>query len=156
MKRFFALVISYLLSSAIHAEVSPLPSEISPLASKSLLLDIANVEQSKLVVVGQHGHILTSTDAVNWQQANVPVQTTLTSVFFLNKTLGWAVGHDATILHTNDGGANWLIQQYLPTLEKPLLDIAFKNEQEGIAIGAYGMLFRTLDGGETWHSEFHS
>jgi photosystem II stability/assembly factor-like uncharacterized protein len=34
------------------------------------------------VAVGQYGHILLSSDGDNWQQANVPLQTTLTSVFF--------------------------------------------------------------------------
>jgi len=155
MKRFFALAICYVLSSVTFAEDSPLPAEMAPLASKSLLLDITNVAQSKLVVVGQHGHILMSTDATNWQQAQVPVQSTLTSVFFLNDNLGWAVGHDAVILHTKNGGTSWHIQQYRPELEKPLLDIAFKNAKEGIAIGAYGQFFRTENGGETWMAEFH-
>lgn len=132
-----------------------LPSAKSALASKSLLLDISPIGNQKLVAVGQYGHILTSTDGENWQQANVPVQATLTSVFFLNDKLGWAVGHDATILHSQDGGVNWVVQQYLPALHRPLLDIYFKDAQEGIAVGAYGQVFRTLNGGITWQSEFH-
>lgn len=128
----------------------------APLASKSLLLDITKVGLTKLVVVGEHGHILLSSDAVNWQQAIVPVQTTLTSVFFIDSMLGWAVGHDAIILNTIDGGLTWKIQQYKPELEKPLLDIVFKNPSEGLAIGAYGLSFRTQDGGVTWQNEFHS
>ncbi|MBL0711720.1 MAG: hypothetical protein JJV99_12015 [Colwellia sp.] len=130
-------------------------SVIAPLASKSLLLDITHIGEDKLVVVGEHGHILLSTDGKNWQQASVPVQTTLTSVFFLNSQLGWAVGHDAIILHTKDAGQTWNVQQYKPELEKPLLDVVFKSPLNGIAIGAYGLFFRTIDGGKTWHSEFH-
>ena len=132
-----------------------LPAAKSPLASKSLLLDISPIGAEKLVAVGQYGHILLSSDGDNWQQANVPLQTTLTSVFFLNESLGWAVGHDATILQSKDGGLNWSIQQYLPELQRPLLDIYFKDSEQGIAIGAYGQIFRTLDGGATWKSEFH-
>lgn len=131
------------------------PATESVLASKSLLLDISLIGQNKLVAVGQYGHILTSADGDNWQQANVPVQVTLTSVFFLNDQLGWAVGHDATILHSQDGGLNWQVQQYLPELEKPLLDIYFKDAQQGLAVGAYGQVFRSNDGGSTWKSEFH-
>lgn len=127
-----------------------------PLASKSLLLDITKVGLTKLVAVGEHGHIILSSDAINWQQADVPVQTTLTSVFFINSTLGWAVGHDATILNTTDGGLTWHVQQYKPELEKPLLDIVFKTSTEGLAVGAYGLSFRTQDGGKTWQDEFHS
>ncbi|MGL1956217.1 MAG: YCF48-related protein [Colwellia sp.] len=134
---------------------STLPAIKASLASKKLLLDIASIGPSRLVVVGQHGHILTSNDAAQWQQAEVPLQSTLTSVFFINESLGWAVGHDATILHSKDGGVTWVIQQYKPELEKPLLDVVFKNPQQGIAIGAYGQFFRTENGGETWLSEFH-
>jgi len=133
-----------------------IPAAEARLASKSLLLDITKVNPNKLVVVGEHGHILLSSDAVNWQQAKVPLQTTLTSVFFVNNELGWAVGHDATILNTVDGGATWQIQQYMPELEKPLFDIIFKTPTEGIAIGAYGLVFRTNDGGVSWHNEFHT
>ena len=138
------------------ARASTLPSTKAALASKTLLLGIATIGTSKLVVVGQHGHILTSNDGEQWQQAKVPLQSTLTSVFFINESLGWAVGHDATILHSKDGGATWNIQQYKPELEKPLLDVVFKNPQQGVAIGAYGLFFRTNDGGKTWVSEFHS
>ncbi len=88
------------------------PATESALASQSLLLDISPIGQEQLVAVGQHGHILLSSDGEQWQQANVPVQSTLTSVYFLNDLLGWAVGHDATILHSQDGGLNRQVQQY--------------------------------------------
>jgi len=154
-------VISFMYLSPVCAQSNPATSAIttpateSALASKSLLLDISHLGKEKLVAVGQYGHILLSSDGKNWQQANVPVQATLTSVYFLNDQLGWAVGHDATILHSKDGGLNWHIQQYLPSLQKPLLDIYFKNAQQGIAVGAYGQVFRSNDGGTTWQSEFH-
>ena len=83
--------VSYADESAVFDNV---PAIKAPLASKSLLLDITKVGDRKLAAVGEHGHILLSSDAVNWQQANVPVQTTLTSVFFIYEQLGWAVGHD--------------------------------------------------------------
>jgi len=40
----------------------------------------------------------------------VPVQVTLTAVDFADAEYGWAVGHDAVVLHTQDGGAHWLRQ----------------------------------------------
>jgi photosystem II stability/assembly factor-like uncharacterized protein len=147
---------THLSHAADSVSTSQIPSVEARLASKSLLLDIAKVGLNQLVVVGQHGHILLSNDAINWQQSSVPVQTTLTSVFFLDSKLGWAVGHDATILNSKDGGLTWQIQQHKPELEKPLLDIVFKNSTEGLAIGAYGLSFRTSDGGKTWVNEFHS
>ncbi|MFT5755648.1 MAG: photosystem II stability/assembly factor-like uncharacterized protein [Alteromonadaceae bacterium] len=155
MKRFIAFFLTSFVCYSVIAGISPLPSVNAPLAKKSLLLDIVNVEQQKLVAVGERGHILLSSDAVHWQQMPVPVQATLTGVYFANAMKGWAVGHDATIINTLDGGKTWHIQQFLPQLEKPLLDVVFKNDMEGITVGAYGQFFRTEDGGSTWQSEFH-
>jgi len=151
---FFSLSTVFAQSEASTSTITK-PATQSVLASKSLLLDISPIGQERLVAVGQQGHILLSSDGEEWQQANVPVQATLTSVYFLDEKLGWAVGHDATILHSKDGGLNWEIQQYLPSLQKPLLDIYFKNPKQGVAVGAYGQFFRSNDGGSTWKSEFH-
>ena len=137
------------------ASTGLIPSVQSNLASQSLLLGITKISEERLAVVGPRGHILTSSDGILWQQANVPVQVTLTNVYFLNESLGWAVGHDATILHTIDGGDNWIVQYYQPELEKPLFDIKFTDSQHGLAIGAYGLALRTNDGGKNWLNEFH-
>ncbi|MBL4900673.1 MAG: hypothetical protein JKX76_13770 [Colwellia sp.] len=162
MPSVLSLLISFLLYSfslvslaANYSSTAYIPSVKAPLVSQSLLLSITTIGQVKLVAVGEHGHIIISTDGLNWQQSSVPVQTTLTDVFFYNENLGWAVGHDATILHSKDGGLSWKVQLYKPTLEKPLLNVVFKSPLEGVAIGAYGLLFRTTDGGKTWQSEFH-
>lgn len=149
------LSLSIFSVSANHLDTHQSSSFIAPLAKNSLLLDIDVISNNRLVTVGEFGHILFSNDGSTWQQANVPIRSTLTGVFFLNDNIGWAVGHDAAILHTQDGGNTWLIQQYLPELEKPLFDIIFKNSLEGVAIGSYGLFFRTTDGGKTWLNEFH-
>jgi photosystem II stability/assembly factor-like uncharacterized protein len=157
IQKFVVLFTLFLFSQQLaFAQQLQQPSSalIQPLAAKSLLLDIVNVEDKFLVAVGERGHILYSDDAVNWQQANVPVQTMLTKVFFIDDKQGWAVGHDATILHTLDGGLNWQLQQYRPKIEKPLLDVFFQDALQGIAVGAYGLFYRTSDGGVTWQSEF--
>lgn len=120
---------------------------------QTLLSDIVNTGAG-LVAVGKHGTIIKSVDGQKWQQGSVPVQSLLTAVHFTTPNQGWACGHDATILHTEDGGLNWQIQQYLPQLDKPCLDISFKDALNGIAIGAYGMYFETNDGGKSWQKRF--
>ena len=95
-------VLSLLLSinffaSANNNDVHNSSSYIAPLAKSSLLLDIDVINNERLVAVGAYGHILFSNDGIDWQQANVPVKSTLTGVFFINDKLGWAVGHDAVI-----------------------------------------------------------
>lgn len=152
--RLLVILLSFLTTFITNAQT--LDARLAPLASKSLLLDITQINQTKLVAVGERGHILQSSDGVNWQQAKVPVQTTLTAVYFVDELNGWAVGHDATILATRDGGMSWQLQQHLPQVEKPLLDVLFLDKNTGIAVGAYGLFYRTNDGGTNWEIEYHN
>jgi len=126
------------------------PVEKARLAARSLLLGAARAG-SRLVAVGERGHILLSDDdGKSWRQAEVPTHATLTAVHFPDARRGWAVGHDAVILHTEDGGERWQRQYHDPAREAPLLDVWFRGPQEGYAIGAYGLFLATRDGGKTW------
>ncbi|QDZ91037.1 hypothetical protein D0436_11490 [Shewanella decolorationis] len=147
-----AISVGCFFSSPSFSAVSETFSQIQPLAASSLVLDIAHAGQ-RLVAVGERGHVLVLKDT--WQQVSTPTSAQLTKVFFLNEKLGWAVGHDATILHTQDGGQTWSLQMQSTEIEKPFLDVLFLNEQDGMAIGAYGLFYRTHDGGKTWAEEFH-
>ena len=122
----------------------------APLAVESLLLDGA-AAGSRLVVVGERGHILVSTDdGGSWTQAAVPTRVLLTAVHMHDERTGWAVGHDAVILRTGDGGESWTMVHQAPEEELPLLDVWFRDERTGFAVGAYGYFLATEDGGETW------
>ncbi|MDT0636033.1 WD40/YVTN/BNR-like repeat-containing protein [Spectribacter hydrogenooxidans] len=125
------------------------PAEMAPLAPYELLLDVER-RGDGFVAVGVRGHALTSEDGINWTQAEVPVRATLTAVDFVDDKRGWAVGHAATILATNDGGETWTLQNFEPSLETPFLDVLFTDAQTGFAIGAYDLFYKTQDGGETW------
>ncbi len=127
----------------------PLPAEHMPLASKSILLDLADTG-THYVAVGERGHILLSENAKDWSQVDVPVRAMLNSVTFADGNNGWAAGHDAVIVNTKDGGKSWTLQNWDPELQKPILDIFFLDTERGFAVGAYGLLLRTFDGGNTW------
>lgn len=129
--------------------VQPVDSEIMPLAEESLLLDVVNTGK-RFVAVGERGHVVASLDGKGWVQAQTPTRATLTAVSFASDQKGWAVGHDAAIIGTTDGGRNWTLQQFLPELQNPLLDVLFLNEDVGYAVGAYSSFYRTSDGGSTW------
>ncbi len=146
-----ALVCSY----TAGATIAPQAAYMEPRVTMSVLTDVIQTSAG-FVAVGERGHILLSTDGKQWQQSKVPVQSNLNSVFFLNEKQGWAVGHDVTILHTNDGGLTWELQKFVPELDKPLFDIVFQDEQNGIAVGAYGLMFRTHDAGKSWTQEYHA
>ncbi|SCX77088.1 MULTISPECIES: WD40/YVTN/BNR-like repeat-containing protein [Pseudomonas] len=122
----------------------------SPKAVQGLVLDIAHAGK-RLVAVGERGHILYSDDSGrNWIQARVPTRQLLTAVTFVDEQYGWAVGHDALILATQDGGATWVQQFEDRERESPLLDIWFRDRQYGLAVGAYGALLETRNGGRSW------
>ena len=138
------------LLPADGAGAEPMPAAAAPLAIESLLLDGA-AAGSRLVVVGERGHILVSTDdGESWTQSRVPVRALLTAVHMHDDRLGWAVGHDAAILRTGDGGATWELVHYAPEEERPLLDVWFRDARAGFAVGAYGYFLATGDGGDTW------
>ena len=152
---FFSIFVSQ-WSWAENSSEEVLYSIHEPLVTKSLLLDIVKTTKKSFVAVGERGHIVYSYDGgVKWKQAKVPTRSTLTSVFFLNNKKGWAVGHDAVILTTSDGGKNWTSQFYAPDKEQPFMDIWFQDEKFGIAIGAYGMYLDTKDGGKNWDVQYY-
>jgi len=107
-----ALLCGWIATATAAGFQDPLavPAQASALASRGLLLAVARAG-SRLVAVGQRGHIVLSDDAgASWKQANVPVSSDLTAVFFVNDKTGWAVGHDGVILQTGNGGLNWILQ----------------------------------------------
>jgi photosystem II stability/assembly factor-like uncharacterized protein len=134
------------------AAVDPgaLPAEMAPLASRSLLLDIAQAG-SRLVAVGERGHVLTSDNrGQTWAQAaSVPTQELLTAVCFSDEQHGVAVGHDEIALVTSDSGNSWQRTHYAPQARQPLLDVLC-NGTDVIAVGAYGAYFVSTDRGVTW------
>lgn len=108
------LVALALCFSQFSYSAPPKYSIISDRAHKTLLIDVVRAG-SRIVAVGQRGHILYSDDnGDSWTQAKVPSIALLTSVFFVDAKNGWAVGHDTTILHSTDGGENWVVQKFDP------------------------------------------
>ncbi len=161
MPRLLVLSLFALLSGAPGVAAAacddPVPESewalVMPLATKSLTLDISRVGDT-VVVVGDRGHVLISEDqGRSWTQQRTPTRVPLTGVWFHDRNLGWAVGHDAVILRTEDGGESWCRVHFAPELERPLLDIWFADASNGFAVGAYGYLLRSSDGGLTWREE---
>ncbi len=126
------------------------PAVIAPLAPRSLMLDAAWAG-SRVVAVGERGHVLHSADAGrSWTQAPVPASANLTAVYFADERRGFAVGHVETILRTQDGGESWELVHFEPASPQPLLDVAFTDAVRGVAVGAYGVIYVTTDGGRVW------
>lgn len=146
--------LALMLTSVVCAEspMAPQTADVYPMAQDSLLLDVIDTGSS-LIAVGVRGHILRSQDGERWEQVSSPVNRLLTAISFADAKQGWAVGHDAAILHTSDGGVSWELQHFDPEGQGPLLDVYFENAQRGFAIGAFGTFLGTTDGGKTWEPE---
>ena len=105
-----ALAAASVAPAAGFVDVLDSPAQMSPLASRSLLQAVTRAG-SRVIAVGQRGHVVISTDGgASWKQSPVPVSSDLTAVFFVDDRQGWAVGHDGVILHTGNGGDRWELQ----------------------------------------------
>ena len=164
---------------ASYVDVLDAPAQRSALASQRLLNGAA-LAGTRVVVVGQRGHILYSDDqGKSWTQASVPVSVDLVAVHFASARKGWAVGHSGVVLATTDGGATWvkqldgraaaeaMMEHYdAPSVDpalreeakrfldegpdKPFLDVWFDDENVGYVVGPFNLVFRTEDGGNHW------
>lgn len=153
-----ALVLAGLVAALpAHAELNPavLPAS-GPLPARTMLqltlTDAARIG-NRVVAVGDRGYIVWSdSNGENWERAQSPANLPmLTAVYFSDAKSGWAVGHDALILHSVDEGKTWTQAFSAPSEQKPLMDILFIDADRGFAVGAYGAFYETADGGKTWN-----
>jgi photosystem II stability/assembly factor-like uncharacterized protein len=87
--------------------------------------------------------------AQNWHSIEPRVtDETLFSISFCDSMHGWAVGENGIVLHSNDGGSRWELQQSGVT--DTLLDVSFGDSLNGMAVGKKNTVIKTVDGGKTW------
>ncbi|QUM76378.1 hypothetical protein HWV00_09180 [Moritella sp. 24] len=95
-------------SDFVNNNVLQVAAEMNSLVEKSVFLEVDNYAQRQ-ILVGEYGRIVVRKNSDSaWVQANVPVQTTITAVDFIDDKTAWAVGHQGVILKTTDGGHNWV------------------------------------------------
>jgi photosystem II stability/assembly factor-like uncharacterized protein len=105
-----------LLAPGLHAQeetsqkkydVLELPATKSDFATEAMIY-VVHKFGDRYFAGGIRGHILYSDDGGDtWTQANVPVRSGILDIHFPSSQQGWAVGHEAVVLHTGDGGENW-------------------------------------------------
>lgn len=146
-----ALCCGLLLSGALAKEILPESGPIGAMAQRLLLIDAARFG-NRIVAVGDRGYVIYSDDqGETWSRAKAPQGPLLTAVTYVDAKSGWAVGHDAIVLATADGGSTWAQQFSAPAERRPLLDVMFLDAIRGIAVGAYGAYYETVDGGKSWN-----
>lgn len=139
-----------LLWAPLAQAESPPGSDETRAALAALLLDGARSGQ-RLIVVGERGSALRSDDeGASWQRAKVAAPVLLTAVHMTDGPRGWAVGHDATVLRSENRGETWTVVHSNPGWQVPLLDVWFGDDRTGVAVGAFGLVLLTSDGGASW------
>jgi photosystem II stability/assembly factor-like uncharacterized protein len=100
------------------------------------------------VAVGDEGTILRSTDGkgLDWTQVTTLGTDDLRGVYMWDDKLGWIVGDNGTVMHTEDGGQIWTYQS-APTAER-LEAVCFSSATEGWAVGDGGSILHTTTGGK--------
>ncbi len=89
--------------------------------------------------------------AQEWQLQTTPTTNKLNDVFFSSKNNGTAVGDNATIIHTNNGGLSWFAEP-CPTVAS-LNGVFFTDDTIGTSVGFLGAILRTTDGGYNWSQQ---
>lgn len=104
------------------------------------------------VVVGERGMILRTTDGgQHWDTVDAPkgvVENLLAITRGKDPNQMWAVGPEATLIHSADAGKTW--QDESLHKDETLNGVTFLDDQNGWVVGEFGVIKRTTDGGKTW------
>jgi photosystem II stability/assembly factor-like uncharacterized protein len=84
-----------------------------------------------------------------WQNVTIPSQAKyLQSLEFVDNNHAWAVGHNGTIIHSNNEGNTWQMQT--SNVNTTLYDVDFADTLHGLIAGDSYVLY-TYNSGNTWN-----
>ena len=89
-----------------------------------------------------------------WVRSTLDDSYEMTSVYFLNRTTGWASVFFGDVIKTTDCGQTWTL--YDGNIGGDALDVFFINEQKGFLVGEQGQVRISTDGGQTWSFNYDS
>jgi photosystem II stability/assembly factor-like uncharacterized protein len=102
------------------------------------------------MIAGLDGKITKTTNAgASWILLNGNVNAELTGVFMITSDNAYITGFNGIILHTANGGNNWVQQG---NTSNTLRAVYFKDENTGLIAGYSGKILRTTNGGSNWDS----
>jgi len=89
---------------------------------------------------------------IKWSIINSPTGNTLRNLVFTDNLNGWAAGDSGTIIHTSDGGQNWLLQNSGLVFDVFSINFPDKNHGWALCIDDYSnsIILNTTDGGNNW------
>lgn len=90
---------------------------------------------------------------MHWTKVNTNIEK-LYDLYFINDSIGWAVGRYGGIVKTVDGGETWIEKN--SSVSYSLTGVFFINKKIGWATGGSGGILKTVDGGETWNEIYYN
>lgn len=120
-------------------------------ASQNNLIDIQffNANVGCVLETGATSTVWRTTDGgTTWTSTYTLAYITMTSMFFVNANVGFAVGSGGTIIKTTNGGVSWTYQTSGTSVYLQYVD--FYDQLNGLAVGSSGTVIHTKDGGNTW------
>ena len=92
-------------------------------------------------------HIISQSNERGGMDRQQPTRSVSTNPELVAPWSGTTVGDDATILHSEDGGATWKSQN---SGKGTFYSVNFPTRGSGWAVGGGGAIWHTIDGGESW------
>ncbi len=92
--------------------------------------------------------------AMTWEMQETGKEDILEDIFFLDDSVGWAVGENGIILHTTNGGKKW--EEQKSGTSETLRSVQFADKHTGWAVGGdfgVGVVLSTNSGGKKWEIE---
>ena len=111
----------------------------------SVLTSAFILDSNTCIVAGYNGISKTTNNGATWVNALDGIG--LFDVYFLNDSVGWAVGLNGNIFKTTNKGNDWIRQD--SSFNFHLLKVYFYNENNGYMISDRYFI-KTEDGGATW------
>ncbi|MCW9066350.1 MAG: YCF48-related protein, partial [Ignavibacteriaceae bacterium] len=126
----------------------------NPQANK--ILDSYFIDDMNGWAVGYYGTCIKTTDGgENWQNLQMPINTHLESVHFVNHNKGFIGDWGGNLLTTTDGGSTWSIQ-HIDNYANIYIFFLDQNYgwllSSGFVTSTY-KVYKTTDGGTSWQSD---
>jgi hypothetical protein len=98
----------------------------------------------------QYKKIIKSIDGgITWSTLGLGINFEITKLYFTDALHGIAIGADATIMHTANGGITWTkVSNQVGGFTYH--DVVFTSEKTGYICGEQGIILKTTDGGLSW------
>jgi len=87
-----------------------------------------------------------------WEKLKSNTSEWLTDVYFVDDSIGYAVGTNGTIIKTVDGGDNW--SDISIKIPEWLLSLYFFDKNHGFIVGTNSIIISTADGGMSWKYQY--